>query len=707
MNEYTDDRPRAAEQNEENPLRPIARLFETGRISEGIKALNEVLLSEPNNVVALRMMGNIAEQLKQAAVVIDAFTRILDLVDPNSAIYIEALMKLARTHFNENDADIALEYIEQLLPLRPGDLGLRGFHGVLYARTGEEDKALEAFNLVVTTAMTHLKQNAVKIHDVNTAIAQSAAISSGHLPSQSGHRDELQKQQNNLRAILASYNIERAKISLKRGNLLKGFNLYVYRHEFNRVSQLVYDKKIEFWNGNDAVERRQVVITPEQDLRETLFALRYLPLLKNLKPSITAMVTPSMQRLFAHIPFVDSVVADKKIQGVPSYQIPLMDLPNIFRESPTISGQNARVSVFDWTGVAPNATDVVLDAADLAPNATDVVPDAADVAPNAADVAPNATDVVPDAADVAPNAADVAPNATDAAPKIGIAWRHERDNSPEQNTALEDWEQLFEAVASSASEDAPNQSTPLVSPTWISLLPPAFDVSLFDAGDAKTKNTPKEQDDTPENAPGHQAPTLTEGEQSILETHHIQTPAFADWFDVATQIDKCDLIIASDNNVAHLAAALKKPVWVLTTIDESWWWISQRNLDNFKPKPRDGTSADDTSADDTNTNGTNTNGTNTNGTNTNGTNTNDTSADDTSADDTNTNGTNTNDTSADDTSADDTSAGYTTLFSNSLSASSGFYPTAKIFNQPIYKEWAEVFDHVENALQSFVAQHKQ
>jgi len=49
-----------------------------------------------------------------------------------------------------------------------------------------------------------------------------------------------------------------------------------------------------------------------------------------------------------------------------------------------------------------------------------------------------------------------------------------------------------------------------------------------------------------------------------------------DFADTAALIVNLDLVIAVDTAVAHLAAALGKPVWLLNRFDTCWRWLTDR-----------------------------------------------------------------------------------------------------------------------------------
>ena len=60
----------------------------------------------------------------------------------------------------------------------------------------------------------------------------------------------------------------------------------------------------------------------------------------------------------------------------------------------------------------------------------------------------------------------------------------------------------------------------------------------------------------------------------------------SDFYDTASMIQNLDLIISVDTAVAHLAAALGKPVWVLSRSDGCWRWLLDREDSPWYPTVR-------------------------------------------------------------------------------------------------------------------------
>jgi tetratricopeptide (TPR) repeat protein len=59
-----------------------------------------------------------------------------------------------------------------------------------------------------------------------------------------------------------------------------------------------------------------------------------------------------------------------------------------------------------------------------------------------------------------------------------------------------------------------------------------------------------------------------------------------DFADAAALIDNLDLVIAVDTSIAHLAAAMGKPVWLLNRFAGDWRWLRQRDDSPWYPAMR-------------------------------------------------------------------------------------------------------------------------
>jgi ADP-heptose:LPS heptosyltransferase len=67
---------------------------------------------------------------------------------------------------------------------------------------------------------------------------------------------------------------------------------------------------------------------------------------------------------------------------------------------------------------------------------------------------------------------------------------------------------------------------------------------------------------------------------------HDWTDELEDFSDTAALIDALDLVISTDTSVPHLAGALGKPVWLLSSYDACWRWLLNRDDSPWYPTLR-------------------------------------------------------------------------------------------------------------------------
>jgi hypothetical protein len=58
------------------------------------------------------------------------------------------------------------------------------------------------------------------------------------------------------------------------------------------------------------------------------------------------------------------------------------------------------------------------------------------------------------------------------------------------------------------------------------------------------------------------------------------------FLDTAAVMESCDLVIASDTAIAHLAGALGRPVWVALPYVPDWRWFLKREDSPWYPTAR-------------------------------------------------------------------------------------------------------------------------
>ncbi|NCY08702.1 MAG: hypothetical protein EBX30_16235, partial [Betaproteobacteria bacterium] len=63
-------------------------------------------------------------------------------------------------------------------------------------------------------------------------------------------------------------------------------------------------------------------------------------------------------------------------------------------------------------------------------------------------------------------------------------------------------------------------------------------------------------------------------------------PLLEDFDDTAAVIQELDLVISVDTSVAHLAAAMNKPVWMLHRHGGCWRWMHKGQNSDWYPSMR-------------------------------------------------------------------------------------------------------------------------
>ncbi len=64
------------------------------------------------------------------------------------------------------------------------------------------------------------------------------------------------------------------------------------------------------------------------------------------------------------------------------------------------------------------------------------------------------------------------------------------------------------------------------------------------------------------------------------------TPDGTDWADTAALVANLDLVISCDTAIAHLAAAMGKPTWILARFNGCWRWLAGRDDSPWYPSVR-------------------------------------------------------------------------------------------------------------------------
>jgi len=87
-------------------------------------------------------------------------------------------------------------------------------------------------------------------------------------------------------------------------------------------------------------------------------------------------------------------------------------------------------------------------------------------------------------------------------------------------------------------------------------------------------------------------PDLSGAEQAALAAHphahriHCFGPRLADFADTAAVIERLDAVVSVDTAIAHLAGALRKPLWVMLPFSADWRWFTNDARSPWYPGAR-------------------------------------------------------------------------------------------------------------------------
>jgi ADP-heptose:LPS heptosyltransferase len=84
-------------------------------------------------------------------------------------------------------------------------------------------------------------------------------------------------------------------------------------------------------------------------------------------------------------------------------------------------------------------------------------------------------------------------------------------------------------------------------------------------------------------------PELSAEERAALDTHaraasiHRMDKRIGDFADTAAIIERLDAVVSIDTSIAHLAGALKKPLWLMLPFAADWRWFVNETRSPWYP----------------------------------------------------------------------------------------------------------------------------
>lgn len=78
-------------------------------------------------------------------------------------------------------------------------------------------------------------------------------------------------------------------------------------------------------------------------------------------------------------------------------------------------------------------------------------------------------------------------------------------------------------------------------------------------------------------------PDLSEEEERFLDAHSVKRPRLGNWSDTIRELEQCEKVICVDTCIAHLAASMGIPTWILISFSPDWRWLLHRSNSPWYP----------------------------------------------------------------------------------------------------------------------------
>ncbi|MCT7968070.1 tetratricopeptide repeat protein [Laspinema sp. D1] len=506
---------------------------ETGNFAQAQTLCREILHREPENLLALNLLGTIASQEGDNLGAIAWYQQAVK-VHPNVP---EFHYNLANSLKLEGQQAEAIAHYCQAIILRPNYTKACYNLGNLHLKRGEIQEAIAQYQQAIALdpqdlqIQTNLGNALKEAGDLEAAIIQYRQLCDRSPDSAEFHYNlgVALHDYGDLAEAIACYDraiaIEphtvmfhwnRALSLLISGDYPRGFVEYEWRWQTETLTPRPFPQPI--WDGSP-LTGRSILLHSEQGLGDTLQFIRYIPLVAALGGRIILECYPPLFPLLQQLEGVDILAL--RGESLPAFDVhaPLMSLPRIFgttldtipRDIPYLMVRPPHPGTVGLSEQSPLARAEVSSAKnDQNPSDSPLLKGGLGVSP----VNDPSETIIP------------SPSF-----KIGIVWaaNHENPTAIKRSCPFSYFCQLIEEFPPSSIE-------------FYSL----------------------QKDSTELTELSHEVPI----QDLAPQLNHFR--------DTAEVMAELDLIITVDTAVAHLAGALGKPAWVLLPFAPDWRWLLNR-----------------------------------------------------------------------------------------------------------------------------------
>ena len=355
-------------------IEAATRLQVAGRVAEAERLCRDILLRDPENAAALRLLGALTGSNGRSHEAVDLLNRCL-AIDPNDAAA-HTMMGAALQALDRKDE--ALEHFHRAVALQPGSAQFHYNLGKAQRDAEQFEASVESFRRALAIephlppALNNLGNSLRDLGRLEEAVPlyqRALQIRANHPPTLHNlglalrglmRLDEATRCFDTALAFDPGHHecrVSRAMLLLLLGDFSRGWREYERRWEISRAfTKRTYPRP--FWDGLDP-EGRTILLHYEQGFGDTNQFVRYAPLVRARGARVILECQPELCELFETIPGVDEIVTvGDDVPEFDQYRA-LMSLPMLFgttlqsipAEVPYLSADPARVA--SWKAMIP------------------------------------------------------------------------------------------------------------------------------------------------------------------------------------------------------------------------------------------------------------------------------------------------------------------------------------------------------------------
>ncbi len=228
--------------------------------------------------------------------------------------YVEAYYNLGNWHKDQKQYDEAVARYQQALRINPDHANVHNNLGSVLQSTEKFDEAAIHYRHALRLNRDHAEAH----RNLGTVLQSQAKYDEAM-----AHFEEAVR----IRPGFAEARTDRALMALLKGDFQRGWPEYEWRWKMPRVPNRSFTQPL--WDGSP-LGKRTILLHAEQGLGDTLFFVRYAPLVKQRGGTVIVECPAALLGLLAGVEGIDQLVAHDS--PLPAFDVhsPLATLPGIF-----------------------------------------------------------------------------------------------------------------------------------------------------------------------------------------------------------------------------------------------------------------------------------------------------------------------------------------------------------------------------------------